>query len=407
LVYVSDDFARVAFRLATSVQTGPVLVAARVGYMYRKDDLAPVGGVELGSEANGVLGIGYRGGPLVVGPELHGSTILKSAFERRSTPVEVLGGAHFAFGSVAIGAGLGTSVVTGLGAPRVRGVLSVEWTPLADVARDRDHDGVMDADDMCPDVPGAANGPVGSRGCPEAPRDTDGDGIVDAEDACPDLRGIVTHQPMTHGCPDADHDGIPDPLDACPNVSGERSVLPRYNGCPVDSDGDGVPDDRDACPDESGVESDDPEKSGCAPPPPPPPDRDGDGITDASDACPDAAGPASAIPEANGCTLARPEDTTTLRLAFDASGTALALTTESEHSVAKQAAVLLAYPDLFVFVSVAPPVRGRLDPKRAAQQRRAVVDRLVALGVAKERFELRRATTAGRKQKQIELRILP
>ena len=409
LDYTSDDFARVAFRLATSIQGGPVLVAVRVGYMFRKDDLPLVGGVELGSEASGVLGVGYRSGLLVVGPELHGSTTLKSAFERRNTPAEVLAGAHFALGTVQIGAGLGTAVSNGLGAPRVRGVLSVEWTPVADVPRDRDHDGVMDADDMCPDVPGAQSGPLGSRGCPEAPRDRDGDGIIDVEDACPDLRGIATHQPMTHGCPDGDHDGIPDPLDACPTVSGERSVLPRYNGCPPDADGDGVPDDRDACLDEPGVASEDPDQNGCVPPPPPPPDRDDDGVLDESDACPDAAGPASPIPEANGCPLTRPEGTIALQLGFDAGDAGLAptLTKESDHLVAKQAAALLAYPDVRVFVVVVPPPRGRLDPKRAAQQQKAVVDRLVALGVAKERIDTRRATKAAQRQNQIELRIAP
>jgi OOP family OmpA-OmpF porin len=377
--YAGDNFARFSLRVATSVKGGPVLFAARAGYMYRRADLAPIAGVQPGSEVNGVLAVGYQAGPLVIGPEIYGSTILDDAFRKSSTPIEALAGAHLQLGAFQLGAGLGTKVVDGLGAPRVRGVLSIEWTPIADVARDRDHDGVMDADDMCPDVPGAANGPLGSRGCPEAPRDGDGDGIIDVEDACPDLRGIVTHQPMTHGCPDADHDGIPDPLDACPTVAGERSVLPRYHGCPPDSDGDGVPDERDACPEESGVASDDPDKNGCAPPPPPPPARDGDGIVDASDACPDAAGPASSIPEANGCTLTRPDDTTTLPLTFDAGGGALALTAEADHAVAKQAAALIAFP----------------------------VDRLVALGVAKERFDARPAAKAAQRKNQIELRIAP
>jgi hypothetical protein len=264
--YASDDFARFAFRLATSVQSGPVLAAARVGYMYRKDDLDSFAGVRLGSEANAVLAAGYHRGALVIGPELHGSTILKSAFERRSTPIEVLGGLHANLGDVRVGAGLGGAIVAGLGAARFRGVLSIEWTPVADVPRDRDHDGVMDADDMCPDVPGLASAPIGGRGCPAPPLDDDGDGIVDGEDACPQVKGIRTKDPMTHGCPDADHDGIPDPLDACPNVSGERSVLPRYNGCPPDADGDGVPDLDDACPDDSGAPNDDATKNGCAPP---------------------------------------------------------------------------------------------------------------------------------------------
>ena len=405
--YASDNFARFALRLATSVKGGPVLLAARAGYMYRRADVAPIAGVQPGSEANGVLAIGLQSGALVVGPELYGSTTIDDAFKKRSTPIEALAGVHVRLGAFQLGGGLGTKVVDGLGAPRVRGVLSLEWTPIADVARDRDHDGVMDADDMCPDVPGSANALLGSRGCPEAPRDGDGDGIIDVEDACPDLPGIVTHQPMTHGCPDGDHDGIPNPVDACPKISGERSELPLFNGCPRDTDGDGVPDDRDACPEESGAASDDPDKSGCAPPPPPPPDTDGDGVVDANNACPELAGPTSTIPEANGCPLTRPEGTITLQLGFDTSGAGLALMTASDHLVAKQGASLVAFPDARVLVVIAPPPRGRPDAKRAAQQRKAVVDRLVALGVAKERFDTRRATTAAQKKAQLELRVAP
>jgi OOP family OmpA-OmpF porin len=168
--YASDDFARFAFRLATAWQAGPLLLAARVGYMYRKDDLA-FAGVRLGGEGTGVLAAGYHRGALVIGPELYGSTVLKTAFDRRSTPLEVLAGAHLRFGDVQVGAGLGTAVVTGLGAPGFRGVLSFDWTPTSGIAieRDRDRDGVPDDDDLCPDVPGLPDAPLGSRGCPGPP----------------------------------------------------------------------------------------------------------------------------------------------------------------------------------------------------------------------------------------------
>ena len=170
--YASDDFARFAFRLATAWQAGPLLVAARVGYMYRKDDLA-FAGVRLGGEGNAVVAAGYHRGALVIGPELYGSTILKTAFDRRSTPLEVLAGAHLTFGAVQVGAGLGTAVVTGLGAPGFRGVLSFDWTPASGVIIDRDHDrdrdGVPDDDDLCPAVPGPEGAPLASRGCPGPP----------------------------------------------------------------------------------------------------------------------------------------------------------------------------------------------------------------------------------------------
>lgn len=172
--YASDDFARVAFRLAGAWETGPVLLAARVGYMYRKDGLA-LAGVRLGGEGNAVLAAGYHRGALVVGPELYGSTVLETAFDRRSTPLEVLGGAHLKLGDFQVGAGLGTALVTGLGAPGFRGVVSFEWAPAYGGARgggagsDRDHDGVPDDDDLCPDVPGPADAPPGAPGCPGPP----------------------------------------------------------------------------------------------------------------------------------------------------------------------------------------------------------------------------------------------
>ena len=223
--YASDDYARVGGRLGTAFRRGSILGAVRVGYMYRQDDLDPFGRVSLGSEANVVLAVGYQVRRLVFGPELYGSTILKDAFERRTTPVELLFGAHFGIGDVQVGLGLGTALVNGLGAPRFRGVVSLEWAPSRGAPHDRDHDGVMDADDMCPDVPGLASGvdraparagdapsaPVAARGCPAAPMDSDGDGIVDAEDACPDLPGVrSTRDAKAHGCP------LPAPVPADP-----------------------------------------------------------------------------------------------------------------------------------------------------------------------------------------------
>ncbi len=107
--------------------------------------------------------------------------------------------------------------------------------PPPPVVLDRDGDGVLDADDKCPDVPGLA----ALNGCP----DKDGDGIADADDKCPDVAGLAKYQ----GCPipDTDGDGINDELDKCPTVKG----FARYQGCPIpDTDGDGVNDEEDKCP---------------------------------------------------------------------------------------------------------------------------------------------------------------
>lgn len=142
-------------------------------------------------------------------------------------------------------------------------------------APDRDHDGVPDPEDRCPDVPGT---PV-MHGCP----DRDGDGVADDVDACPDRPG----PPDNKGCPwgDRDNDGVLDPDDACPDAAGPR----ENKGCPYgDKDGDGLADNVDECPDQAGPK----ENRGC-----PWGDRDGDGVADNVDACPDLPGPA----ENKGC----------------------------------------------------------------------------------------------------------
>lgn len=107
--------------------------------------------------------------------------------------------------------------------------------PVVEPPKDRDGDGIVDAEDDCPDVAGLAS----LKGCP----DKDGDGLTDAKDKCPDVAGLARYQ----GCPipDTDKDGINDENDKCVTVPG----VARYQGCPVpDGDGDGVNDEEDKCP---------------------------------------------------------------------------------------------------------------------------------------------------------------
>ncbi|HEY4798552.1 MAG TPA: DUF5723 family protein, partial [Bacteroidia bacterium] len=138
---------------------------------------------------------------------------------------------------------------------------------------DRDGDGIIDKKDSCPDVPGLAK----YDGCP----DKDGDGIIDKKDSCPDVAGLAKY----NGCPDRDGDGIIDKYDDCPDEPG----LPQFNGCP-DKDHDGVMDKFDLCPNDSGAVA----AHGC-------PDRDGDGVLDKFDRCPDVPGPK----ENEGCPLSK------------------------------------------------------------------------------------------------------
>lgn len=138
---------------------------------------------------------------------------------------------------------------------------------VVEAPKDTDGDGIIDANDDCPEVAGLA----AFNGCP----DTDGDGIADKNDNCPTLAGLAQY----NGCPDTDGDGITDNVDKCPNEKG----IARLAGCPEpDTDKDGIIDINDKCPNVFGLAA----LQGC-------PDRDGDGIADGDDKCPDKAGPAS------------------------------------------------------------------------------------------------------------------
>jgi hypothetical protein len=174
--FTGDEGARFGVHVASAARFGAVVASARAGYMYRRD--ATIGGSQLGSEVDLVLGLGYspQGGALTVGPELRAVTLLYDPFQTRTTPVEAMLGAHGAIGPLRAGLGVGTAIVAGLGAPELRVALSIEWTSpsLGSSSADRDHDGVPDSEDVCPDVPGLRDAPPASRGCPPAPS-TDSD----------------------------------------------------------------------------------------------------------------------------------------------------------------------------------------------------------------------------------------
>ena len=164
------------------------------------------------------------------------------------------------FAITAAGAG---GFLNGAGSPVFRGSLALQYWPSklakeqceapvvaapepAPVAApsDRDGDGIVDADDKCPDEAGLAD----KQGCPV--RDKDGDGIADADDACVDVAGVASAK----GCPDADKDSVKDDADRCPKEPGLVSLA----GCP-DTDGDQIADLDDKCPDKRGKK----ENNGC------------------------------------------------------------------------------------------------------------------------------------------------
>lgn len=306
--YTGDGAARVTPRLMLAGELTPFVYASHVGFTYRANDDAFAGAVR-GSELSFAAAAGVRvlDGKLVIGPEVFGSTVVGEAdafFARRSTPLELILGAHALVARAwRLGGGIGPGLTRALGTPELRALLSLEWHQAIDrrAPSDRDRDSIVDTADACPDVPGVRTGDASTNGCPPV-RDRDDDGIPDDVDACPEVPGPASDDPKRHGCPDRDGDTVIDPEDACPGVAGVKSADPKTHGCP-DVDADGVIDSADACPTQPGVKTDDPKTNGC----PPPKDSDGDGILDPQDACPNAAGPADPDPKKNGCPVARVE----------------------------------------------------------------------------------------------------
>ena len=274
--YAGDNIGRIIPQIMIAGDINRFVYAARFQINIRPKDRAFFD-TYVGSGAVLHLAAGARvvDRRLVIGPELIVQSVFTKSqfFEKNSTPVEVLLGAHYTLvEGLRIGAGFGLGVTQSFRAPQHRGLLAIEWTqpvkkpgepsdmPLMPPDRDLDH--VLDIDDQCPDQAGDPQ----YRGCPP-PGDRDHDGVLDPEDACPDQAGPANSDPQQNGClpPDRDRDGVLDAQDACPDQAGVSSSEPARNGCPAptDRDLDGIFDDQDACPDAAGNPDTDPKRNGC------------------------------------------------------------------------------------------------------------------------------------------------
>ena len=170
---------------------------------------------------------------------------------------DVLFGVHvhpLADFTVALGGGLG--VQSAARQEDFTVIAGLAWAPEGEgggvmMGGDRDHDGVPDSQDLCPDEPEDRDGFEDADGCPDP--DNDQDGIPDAQDRCPNEPEDRDGFQDADGCPDPDNDGdgIPDIQDKCPNEPEDRDGFQDEDGCPdPDNDGDGIPDAQDKCPNE-------------------------------------------------------------------------------------------------------------------------------------------------------------
>lgn len=243
-------------RLILDGATGPVLVAANVGFRVREaerllgethdDAFTYAGGVRVDV-----------GGGVSLGAEGFGEAPAAGQ-DRTTASLDALGVLGWTFQScfrVTTGGGAGLRSAAGSPAWRVLGGLSwqcpagdaperdaaPEETPPTEVTVtrapvaervDSDGDRVLDAVDKCPGVPEDFDGFQEEDGCPEP--DNDQDHILDESDLCPngpeDRDGVQDED----GCPDTDddHDQIPDVRDLCPREPEDMDGREDADGCP-------------------------------------------------------------------------------------------------------------------------------------------------------------------------------
>ncbi|MBL9042383.1 MAG: OmpA family protein [Myxococcales bacterium] len=242
-----------------------------------------------------------------VGPEmiLTAAAAGEDSFSRFGTSLELLLAGHYNIAKmIQTGLAVGAGFVRQPGTPDFRMLFRLAYAPVAEKKRenDRDGDGILDAEDACPDTKGIRTSNPATHGCPP-PTDRDRDGVADVNDYCPDVHQGQTPDPARLGCPmsapeaDRDGDGVLDKDDLCPDLPRGPVPDPARFGCPApDTDRDGIQDPVDLCPMEPVGMSPDPARRGC-----PLPDRDHDTVPDKTDFCPDKPGAPHPDPKKNGC----------------------------------------------------------------------------------------------------------
>jgi len=265
--YGGDGAVSTAFNVSVETYIRKITLDFNTGVHIRP--VGVVGELTVGDEWT--LGVGgfvpLRDGKYRVGGSIWMSTGTESLtgqsrvekstfFSARNTPIEWMAEGRMALDPTRqlwAGAGIGTRLDTGYGAPDLRMIAMIGYhLPIEEsdatspdrrlrairerIARgggDLDHDGIPDDVDLCPSEPEDHLDPDPNDGCPKQP-DRDNDGIPDASDKCPDTPEDKDGIQDMDGCPeeDADNDGVPDVTDACPREPGSPSPDPKLNGCP-------------------------------------------------------------------------------------------------------------------------------------------------------------------------------
>jgi len=310
---VGDSGVRLQPRLMLGGLSRSIMWSFLFGFLYRPvqsiGNIPPLNGNTVGPEiqfgfAIKYANLAYR---LAIGPEVLLTTVPAgfTIFRRGFTSLEALLGINYNIARLfQLGVAGGIGALREPGTPDGRVLFRLAYAPMgAQAPQDKDHDGIPDAQDACPEEAGIRTGVTATHGCPPPPAaaDLDRDGIADAQDQCPNEPAGGSPDPQRPGCPlrDADQDGVVDSKDQCPNEPAGSSPDPQKPGCPLrDADQDGVVDSKDQCPDTPAGAHPDPNRPGC-----PDKDSDNDGVYDSQDQCKDAAAGLNPDPSRAGCPL--------------------------------------------------------------------------------------------------------
>lgn len=172
-----------------------------LGVAIRRDDAFL--NVSTGSELAYAAALGYRfggnDGKTEIGMELAGGAGLTQT-NREEVPLEAFVYVRHALSEEwELFGGPGFGVLPGYGVPLFRVFAGIRFAPTS---HDRDHDGVSDDQDACPDTAEDRDADRDADGCPEEDPDADQDGVPDSSDLCPSAKETINGIDDNDGCPD-------------------------------------------------------------------------------------------------------------------------------------------------------------------------------------------------------------
>ena len=357
--FVAEKSATFVPRLIAELNIDDYRVALNVGYRLREN--SRLGFLAVNDEL--LLGLGtsipvLKKNLFVLG-ELQSATNATDFYsERNSRYLEADAGLKY-LTDVGLGftLGGGAGLLKGVGNPTYRLFAGVGWFPRREAPPDRDHDGIVDDRDACPDEPEDHDGYRDDDGCPDP--DNDNDGLLDTQDKCPDQAEDKDGFADTDGCPDLDNDGdgLEDPRDGCPDQAEDLDGFQDVDGCPD-------------------------------------PDNDKDGIVDAKDKCPNEAENVNKFEDDDGCPDTPPavfitkEEIVITQKVFFQKGTDIVL--KKSYDILQQVAgILKDHPEIRkVSVEGHTSSEGKADYNKALSDKRAasIVKFLVKKGIAKARL---------------------